>query len=138
MYLNYNDMNLTLTRGDTHAFGVEIEGLDNDLTSAYFTCKKNHDDDAYIFQKSLGDGISKVSDTRYRVRIAPVDTAYLEAGNYYYDLVIHVNGDTYTLLKGVLKLEYDITPYDEEIVETPAISDITSVSVIGEMLVITQ
>lgn len=138
MYLNYNDMNLTVTRGDTHAFAVEIEGLTGDLTSAYFTVKKNKDDTNSLLQKSLADGITKVDSTHYRVRIAPHDTANLEPDNYYYDLVIYVNGDIYTLLKGVFKLEYDITPYSKTIEETPVLSGLYSVSVVNEMMILTK
>lgn len=32
------DTKLTMVKGDTLAFGVEIEGLDQDLATAYFSC----------------------------------------------------------------------------------------------------
>ena len=104
-----NIINLEMTRGDTKAFAVEIEGLDQDLDTAYLSCKHVAEDNEYVFQKSLGDGISKVETGKYRVRIAPADTENLDLGTYYYDLQIGVNGDIFTPMKGKLQLTYDIT-----------------------------
>lgn len=103
-----NDKNIRMTRGDTLAFGMEFDGLDQDLDSAYFTCKKAYEGEN-VFQKSLGDGISKAEDNKYRVRVAPEDTANIDAGKYYYDLEIGVNGDIFTLMKGILDIEPDVT-----------------------------
>lgn len=103
------DTNLTMVKGDTLAFGVEIEGLDQDLATAYFSCKNDPNDDKYVFQKKLNNGISKVETGKYRVRVAPADTASLEIGDYYYDLQIGVNSDIYTILRGKLTIEYEIT-----------------------------
>lgn len=102
------NMNLSMVRGDTLAFSFEIEGIDS-LDTAYFSCKANADDDTYVFQKSLSDGISVVTAGKYRVRVAPEDTSNIEIGSYYYDLEIGVNSDIYTILKGVLKVEQDVT-----------------------------
>lgn len=74
------DTKLSMVKGDTLAFGVEIEGLDQDLATAYFSCKNDPNDDKYVFQKKLNDGISKVETGKYRVRVAPADTASLAAG----------------------------------------------------------
>ena len=103
------DTNLAMIRGDTYAFGVEIEGLDQDLDTAYFSCKKRAGDENYVFQKTLDDGISKVETGTYRVRVAPADTKDIEPGAYRYDLQIGVNGDIYTVLKGELNVTEDIT-----------------------------
>lgn len=101
--------NITMVRGDTLAFGMEFEGLEQDLASAYFTCESNTTEDANIFQKSLGNGISKVSTGKYRVRVAPADTAEADIGFYNYSLKIGVNSDVFTILKGVLEIEDDVT-----------------------------
>lgn len=104
--------NMKMVRGDTLSFGIEysFDGeTQQDLQECHFSCKKNADDENYAFQKSLGDGISKVSNGKYRIRIAPEDTENLEVGNYLYDLEIGLNGDKFTLLKGILTLEEDIT-----------------------------
>lgn len=103
------DEYITMVRGDTLAFGMEIDGMEGqDLDSAFFTCRRNYTEPA-AFQKTLGNGISRVGEGQYAVRVAPSDTAGLESGRYYYDLQIGLNGDVFTVLKGVLELEEDIT-----------------------------
>lgn len=108
-----NNLNLEVTRGDTFSFGVEIDSLGQALETTYFTCKSNYDDENYLFQKTLNDGITldKVEGGNYfyKVRIAPQDTQELEPGKYYYDFQIEVNSDTFTILKGVLTIEFDVT-----------------------------
>lgn len=104
--------NMKMTRGDTYSFGIEYKIDDEstqDLETCYFSCKKNSDDENYIFQKSLDNGISKVANGQYRIRVAPEDTEEIEAGNYFYDLEIGLNGDKFTLLKGILRIESDVT-----------------------------
>lgn len=108
------DKYITMTRGDTLSFGLEFYDEDgnaftDDLESAFFTCKKNYTDGENLFQKSLGNGITKVSDGQYAVRVAPEDTVGIESGKYFYDLQIGVNSDVFTLLKGVLEIERDVT-----------------------------
>ena len=108
-----NNNNMFMVRGDTFRFSVEIENLQEDLTSAYFSCKKNLDDTSYIFQKSLGNGITKKQATEnsiiYEVAVSPEDTENVECGNYFYDLQIEVNGDIFTPLNAILKIEKDVT-----------------------------
>lgn len=101
-------MNLSVPRGDTLAFGFEIDGV-TDIDTAYFSVKKSEDEVSYSFQKSLNNGIVKVEDGKYSVRVAPSDTYNLELGQYVYDLEIGVNDDVFTLLSGILTLEYDVT-----------------------------
>lgn len=103
------DKNLKMVRGDTLAFGMELDGLNQDLDTCYFSCKKDATDTNYIFQKSLGSGIEKVTTNKYRIRVAPSDTSGVDIGNYYYDLQIGVNGDVYTIIRGILKIEWEIT-----------------------------
>ena len=45
----------------------------------------------------------------YRVRVAPIDTKTIEPGEYFYDMQIGINQDVYTILRGVLKVENDVT-----------------------------
>lgn len=101
--------NLSMIRGDTLAFTIEIEGLEDDLDSCYFSCKKTINDDEYTFQKSLEDGITKVETGKYKVRIAPEDTHNLEVGNYIYDLQIGIGSDIHTVMIGSLDIEKEIT-----------------------------
>ena len=100
------DKNISMVRGDTLAFGMQFVDLDQDLDTAYFTVRDNG---TIVVQKSLGNGISKVETGIYRVRIAPDDTEDLNPGYYSYDLEIGVNDDVFTILRGMLNIESDIT-----------------------------
>lgn len=112
-FLN-EDEYITMTKGDTLSFGLELydedgNALTEDLTSAFFTCKQNYTDSANLFQKSIGDGITKAEDGKYIVRVAPDDTSGAEAGKYFYDFQISIGSDVFTVLKGVLEIEQDVT-----------------------------
>ena len=102
------DRNIRMVQGDTLAFGLEFVDLDQDLSSAYFTCRTNYGGEQ-LFQKSLGNGIEKVETNKYRVRVAPEDTANIAAGRYVYDLQIGANGDVFTIIRGILDIEPDVT-----------------------------
>ena len=105
---NYTTYNIKMVKGDTESFGFELEGVEN-LDAAYFSCKRNSQDENYLFQRSLNSGITKGSGNQYVVRIAPSDTALLEPGQYWYDLEISKNGDIFTIFRGVLDLLPEIT-----------------------------
>lgn len=101
---------IELTRGDTLVFDVtisEIEGVT--IESLYFSVKKKPSDSNYIFQKSIGNGITELEPLKYRVRVAPEDTCDVIAGKYYYDLQVGLGSDIYTPLMGTLKLNWDVT-----------------------------
>lgn len=108
-------INFELIRGDTFSFAFEVEfdEAPQKLEKADFTCKTNFDDDDVVFHKEIDKGInfSKQDGTKlyYIVRVAPEDTKDLEAGMYYYDLSIELNGDVFTILNGALKIEEDVT-----------------------------
>lgn len=94
--MHKNNLNSEITRGDTFSFGVKIYELGKELEAAYFTCKNNYDDDEYIFQKTLNNGITldrfdENENYFYKIRVAPGDTQNLEVGKYYYDLQVEVN-----------------------------------------------
>lgn len=103
------DQIITMSRGNTLSFGIEIEDLEQDLSGAYFSCKADLDDDEYIFNKTLGDGITKVATGQYIVRVAPADTLNIEPKEYFYALRLEANGDAFTVLKGILVIEDDAT-----------------------------
>lgn len=107
------ETNLQMVTGDTLAFGVEIEGLTQDLEEAYFSAKVDPESEEYIFSKTLQNGITKVDTGKYRVRVAPEDTADVQAGTYYYDLRIGINSDIYTIMRGKLKMVFDVTEITE-------------------------
>lgn len=118
---------IELTRGDTLVFDVTISEIDGvTIESMYFSVKRKPSDEDYIFQKSIGDGItfienvmselsedpqeeSEIVGYKYRVRVAPEDTYDVVAGKYAYDLQIKLGGDIYTPLLGTFKLNWDVT-----------------------------
>lgn len=105
---NYTTYNIKMVKGDTESFGFELEGVEN-LDAAYFSCKRNSQDENYLFQKSLNSGITQRAEKQYVVRIDPDDTALLEPGQYWYDLEIIKNDDVFTIFRGVLELLPEIT-----------------------------
>lgn len=115
MRTNFNmaDENITMTKGDTLSFNVILKDKDGNAVtadSAYFTCRKNINSSP-AFQKSLGNGITQ-ADGMLTVRVAPADTSGLYIGSssmYLYDFQIGVGSDVYTLMKGILSIEQDVT-----------------------------
>ena len=106
---NYPNYQINMARGDSCSFGLEFEGLGQDLETAFLTVKKNALDEEPLFQKSLGQGISKSENYKYVLRIAPEDTAELDAGQYPFDVQISTNGDVFTIMLGVIILSQDVT-----------------------------
>lgn len=105
---------IRMSRGDTLSFGIQVYDesgapFGQDLERAYFTCKSNRSDTRFLFQKSLSDGVSKMGQGAYTVRVAPSDTASAAPGKYFYDLEIGCNGDVFTVMRGVLELMQDVT-----------------------------
>ena len=103
------DFNLTMVRGDTLSFGLELVNAEQDIDAAYFTCKASWSTDEFLFQKTMDDGIETEDTGKYRIRVAPDDTFYLDPATYYYDFEIQINGDVFTLLRGALTLLPDVT-----------------------------
>ena len=94
---------INMVKGDSLVFGMEFSGLDT-LDSASFTCRTDWEE-TVVFQKTIGSGITKVSDGVYRVRVAPADTEDVDGGEYVYDLKIEANNDVYTIMRGLLIIE---------------------------------
>lgn len=110
--MNYYKNNIRHVKGDTFSSALTVEGLGQDLNSVYFTCRDTlNDDSTVLFEKSLGNGITLVeydseNDIRkYAVRVAPADSKNIQAGSYFYDLQVNVNGDIFTIMKGKFILE---------------------------------
>ena len=113
MRTNFNmaSENITMIRGDTLAFNVEITDNYGEVIlvdTADFTCKKDPLDNNTIFHKTLENGIEQ-DDGLIIVRVDPNDTKEVLAGKYFYDLQVGIGTDIYTLMIGVLIIEQDIT-----------------------------
>lgn len=106
----YEVVNIKMVRGDTLQFNMEFEELASDLASAAFTIKDIPSESEVVISKTLNNGITKVSDGVYTVRLAPTDTSSKDAGTYGYDLQIGVGSDIYTLMIGKLILLHDMSP----------------------------
>ena len=115
MILNHNQMDIETTVGDTISFGFQMEGLGEDVDSAFFTVKENYTDEGPLLQVSLGDGIEKYEpedpseEGIYTVHISAERASVLPIGTFYYDLQVGLRGDVYTLMKGIMKVTYDVT-----------------------------
>lgn len=104
-----NELNIKIVKGDSFSFTFEIEELEVDIDNAFFTVKDNEYDDTALIKKSLSNGISKVDTNKYLVMLTPRDTKYLETKSFYYDLEITIGDSVHTVIKGLFKLEKDIT-----------------------------
>ena len=109
--INMADKYITMVKGDTLAFGVEIEdesGSPVNITDAVFVAKKTYNALTSVFEVSLGDGITKIADGVYSVRVAPEDTADNEPGRYFYQFKVAKNDDVYTIMRGIIELEPEV------------------------------
>ena len=98
---------LEMVRGDTFEFTMEFDDLAADLSSAYFTIKNGSSN---LVQLSIGDGITKIGDGIYDVKMSPADTASKSPGRYPYDCEITTSdGEVYTILIGWITILQDYT-----------------------------
>lgn len=98
------EKNLFHVRGDTLAFNFKLLDYEGNLTGAYFSMKETFDSSTFIFQKTLGNGITNEGGGLYAVRVAPEDTASAEIRSYYYDLRIEAGSDVFTVMRGMITL----------------------------------
>jgi len=110
---------LSLTRGDSQTYTLTFKKADGSLYClknwvVFFTLKTNFDlPDA---QASLQKIVTTFDDTASgtsgsaRVTLSPTDTVNLDPGEYDFDFAVRTStNETYTVLKGKLDLEYDVT-----------------------------
>lgn len=107
----FEEQNLTMVRGDTLSFNMQCVNNANETIEAdnvFFTCKRAPTDETAIFRKTLDDGIT-FEDGWYTLRVAPEDTRKAEIGQYYYDVEIVVGEDAYTVVRGTITIEQNIS-----------------------------
>lgn len=115
-FYNAIRQDITIVKGDTCSFAFQVQGLGDDTrpSDIVLTCKAKIEDENALFTCSLGAEIDlrsydPASDVlTYVVRIPPSATGGLNLGRYFYDLVIYVNNDTLTLLKGRVTIDYPV------------------------------
>ena len=106
------NLSMSLICGDTLTFYLVFDGdgLTEDLTEAWFSCKQSFTDTSYVFQKTITNGgITKESTNRYLVRVAPEDTLDVTPGVYKYDVQYQYGDDVFTPLVGDLVLYPGVT-----------------------------
>jgi hypothetical protein len=108
---------LEMIRGDTAQLEVTVTAANVafDLTGATvtFTAKRRKTDDAIVFEKDLGDGITITNAIQgeLAVEIAPADTSALldEASGLVWDLQVSRGGQVFTVARGNLRVLLDVT-----------------------------
>lgn len=112
---------IEMIRGDTFVFPHPIKIKKNnesyqlqDDENIMFSLKRYSDDEEYVLQKSLNNGITWNSKLqRYIIRLEPEDTnnidLYYESRLYQYDIVVILKGNIVKTVRGSLRIWKDIT-----------------------------
>lgn len=108
------DKDITMTAGDTLAFGVEVvdqDGTPMSVDGMTFIAKTDYGPTkAEIFCKTLEDGITEEGTGLYSVRVEPTDTES-RAGRFPYALRVSVGDDVFTMMKGLLDIQMKVYEY---------------------------
>ena len=92
-------------QGDEFSFTVTFKNLQEDLTTFVMGVKLDYTDTSMLIQKSLGNGITKISTGKYRVDFLPSETGALSPNFYVYDLRLSVGSTVFTPLYGYLNIQ---------------------------------
>ena len=105
-------LNLDMVRGDTLTFDVDLCDFPAELDRIRFSVRRREDDEL-VLELSLGEGITHMDSGAYKVRIAPEMTEDFDIGLdsavFVYDLEITTGEEVYTVLKGDLIMEGDVS-----------------------------
>ena len=83
----------SVKRGSTFSFIVTFKNLDQDVTTMNFGVKEEYSDESMSINKSIGDGITKITTGKYKIDFSSSDILGLDASMYVYDLRYTI-GDT--------------------------------------------
>lgn len=107
---------ITMIQNDTLSFAFQVQGLKGQTpNNIVFTCKETIETSNDLFSVDLSNNITLRDYDEdqdiytYVVRIPPALTENIALGRYFYDLQLTVNYDIFTLMKGRLTIEYQIT-----------------------------
>ena len=92
-------------QGDEFSFTVTFKNLQEDLTTFNMGVKKEYTDETLLVNKSLGNGITKITTGKYRVDFSPVETQALTPDFYVYDLRFTLGSVVFTPLYGYLNIQ---------------------------------
>lgn len=93
----------SVKQGDQFSFTVTFTNLQEDLSSFNMGVKKDYNTPMLI-EKSLGNGITKISTGKYRIDFTPAETKALNPDYYVYDLRMSIGSTVYTPLYGYLMI----------------------------------
>lgn len=99
--------NFLIKKGDQLAFTITFTSATT-ASALVMGVKEKYDDTSYVISKSLGNGITKLSDYKYQVVITSSDTAALAAKNYVYDLRLTIGTANTTPLSGKLMVKQTV------------------------------
>ena len=91
--------NFQVKKGDQLAFTITFT-TSTPVTAMEFGVKRHYGDDSYTILKYLGNGITKLSDTKYQIVVNSEDTNKLNIANYPYDLRLKISSVVRTPLSG--------------------------------------
>lgn len=94
-----------IKKGDKFSFTVTFKNLTVDLTTFSFGVKLNYSDANRLITKTLGNGITKISDGKYEIDLSSSDTDSLLPDLYVYDLRLTIEDIVYTPLYGYLNIQ---------------------------------
>lgn len=92
-------------QGDEFSFTVTFKNLQEDLTTFNMGIKREYSDTSMLIEKSLNNGITKVSTGKYRVDFLPSETGALAPDFYVYDLRLSIGSTVFTPLYGYLNIQ---------------------------------
>ena len=92
-------------QGDEFSFTITFKNLQEDLTTFRMGVKKEYTDTSMLIEKSLGNGITKISNGKYRVDFTPLETVDLSPDFYVYDLRMTIGSTVFTPLYGYLNVQ---------------------------------
>lgn len=93
--------NFSIKKGDQLSFTITFTSS-LPISSVEWGVKKEYTDEVYTILKTLGNGISKISDYKYQFTLSSSDTNKLDYFNYPYDIRVNVDGVIKTPLSGKL------------------------------------
>lgn len=91
-------------RGDQFSFTITFTNLQEDLTTFKMGVKRDYPREM-LLEKSLGNGITKLSTGKYRIDFTPEETHSLKSDMYVYDLRMTLGSTVYTPLDGYINIQ---------------------------------
>ena len=92
-------------QGDEFSFTITFKNLQEDLTTCAMGVKLDYSDTSMLIEKTLGNGITKISTGKYRVDFLPAETEALDPNFYVYDLRMTIGSTVFTPLYGYLNIQ---------------------------------